>query len=408
VPNEKQIVRFDGGRADYAPKPVTLTKQSAIDILNNDNNGKRLLSRGKVKVLGSIDEAPEYVLEQAKRSEVASYDDYAALANVFLGYAESDGATQFASSSSTKIAEITEAVGKGVLSVIDNGDVVHFYKGGKKVASLLDNFDGTVEINTAALSADGSGKMIMHIALEYAFNNGLRLKPNGGLTTINTYRFTESMLSSVLRHGTAKHLMPDVAAQRLTGWSSANDNEKILLLLQRSYENTIKNTPSLPDATYDLRTSSFMGSSGNVLTDKKIFESLRDDDVARKVGIGVATFKKAVVARSILEALQDGRAVAQPLVDEEYGLAKINGLLYSQDGNVQGFFDPATDTTYLVADALTADTIQGVLVHEVGVHAWWAKANSDKKAALEKRAMQLLNQGKRFGNDKIKVFLLLR
>lgn len=78
--------------------------------------------------------------------------------------------------------------------------------------------------------------------------------------------------------------------------------------------------------------------------------------------------------------------------------------LSDDNGNIQGFFDPATDTTYLVADALTADSIQGVLVHEVGVHAWWAKANSDNKAALEKRAMQLLNQGKRFGNEKIKAF----
>ena len=230
-------------RYDENTTTTNLTKQQAIDIVNKNSNGKRLLKNGKLKVLESIDEAPAYVLEQAKRSVSASYDDYAVLTNVFLGYAESEGATQFASSQSTNIVEITETVAKGALSVVDNSDVVHFYKDGKKVASLLDNFDGTVEINTAALSADGSGKMIMHIALEYAFNNGLRLKPNGGLTTINTYRFTESMLSSALRHGTTKHLMPDVAAQRLTGWSSANDNEKILLLLQRSYENTIKNTP---------------------------------------------------------------------------------------------------------------------------------------------------------------------
>ena len=72
VPSGKQIVRFDGGRAEFAPKPVTLTKQSATDIVNKNSNGKRLLDRKKLKVLGSIDEAPEYVLEQAKRSEVAS------------------------------------------------------------------------------------------------------------------------------------------------------------------------------------------------------------------------------------------------------------------------------------------------------------------------------------------------
>lgn len=101
--------------------------------------------------------------------------------------------------------------------------------------------------------------------------------------------------------------------------------------------------------------------------------------------------------------LKNGKVKVLGSIDEAPDNVQNQIALSDADGNIQGFFDPATDTTYLVADALTADTIQGVLVHEVGVHAWWAKANSDKKAALEKRAMQLLSQGK-YGNDKIKAF----
>lgn len=101
--------------------------------------------------------------------------------------------------------------------------------------------------------------------------------------------------------------------------------------------------------------------------------------------------------------LKNGKLVVLDSFDDAPQSAKDEFLLSGGENTPQGFFDPVTDTTYLVADALTADTINGVLVHEVGVHAWWAKANSDKKAALEKRAMQLLNHGK-YGNEKIKAF----
>ncbi len=102
--------------------------------------------------------------------------------------------------------------------------------------------------------------------------------------------------------------------------------------------------------------------------------------------------------------LKNGKVMVLGSIDEAPDNVQDQITLSDDDGNIQGFFDPVTDTTYLVADALTKNTIQGVMVHEVGVHAWWAKANSDKKMALEKRAMQLMNQGKRFGNEKIKAF----
>jgi hypothetical protein len=37
----------------------------------------------------------------------------------------------------------------------------------------------------------------------------------------------------------------------------------------------------------------------------------------------LATFKKAVIARSILEALQNGRAVANALAESKYGVVKL-------------------------------------------------------------------------------------
>lgn len=63
---------------------------------------------------------------------------------------------------------------------------------------------------------------------------------------------------------------------------------------------------------------------------------------------------------------------------------------FSKEGQVQGLFDPATNKTYLIADNLSTADAMGVLTHEVGVHAWFNTANSEKKAALEKRAVSLL------------------
>ncbi len=66
-----------------------------------------------------------------------------------------------------------------------------------------------------------------------------------------------------------------------------------------------------------------MDSGGIVLTDEKINESLGNDDVACSAGVGLATFKKAVIARSILEALQNGRGLAGALVAPKYGVVKL-------------------------------------------------------------------------------------
>ncbi len=260
VPSDKQIVRFDGGRADYAPRPETLTKQAATDIISRDADGKRLLKNGKVKVLGSIDEAPAHVLEQAKRS-IRSYGN------------ASDG-------------------------IVDDINSVSDALDGSITFS-----DSVITINSIKLPSEmrgkGIGSEVMNKIIAYADRNNLKivLTANGDF-----------------------------------GGSKAGQ--------QRFYKRF-----------------------GFVLNSGKNKDYSYTENMIRN-----------------------------PLQTR-----------FSQDGNIQGFFDPATDTTYLVADALTADTINGVLVHEVGVHAWWAKANSDKKAALEKRAVQLLNQGK-YGNDKIKAF----
>lgn len=70
----------------------------------------------------------------------------------------------------------------------------------------------------------------------------------------------------------------------------------------------------------------------------------------------------------------------------------FNGLdvKRSADGNLEGFFDPETGKSYLIADNLTAESAPGTLMHEVGIH----MAADGKLQPLFDRAAQLLKVGR--------------
>ena len=65
----------------------------------------------------------------------------------------------------------------------------------------------------------------------------------------------------------------------------------------------------------------------------------------------------------------------------------------SEDGSIQGVFDPASGKSWLIASNLTPETAPGVLVHEVGVH---MAADGSGRAAMEPliaRAAQIVING---------------
>lgn len=66
----------------------------------------------------------------------------------------------------------------------------------------------------------------------------------------------------------------------------------------------------------------------------------------------------------------------------------ILDIKFSANGSVQGFFDPKTGRSFMVADNLTAQTAPGVLMHEVGIH---IAASVDLQPVFA-RAKQLLEQ----------------
>jgi hypothetical protein len=66
----------------------------------------------------------------------------------------------------------------------------------------------------------------------------------------------------------------------------------------------------------------------------------------------------------------------------------------SANGSIQGFFDPQTGQSFLIADNLTAEAAPGVLMHEVGIH---MAADGSMNALFNRAAMMLkLQRGNPF------------
>ena len=68
---------------------------------------------------------------------------------------------------------------------------------------------------------------------------------------------------------------------------------------------------------------------------------------------------------------------------------QIVDVKYSKDGNLEGFFDPATGKSFLIADNLTAESAPATLMHEVGIH----MAADGKFEPMFDRALTVLNDG---------------
>ena len=276
------------------------------------------------------------------------------LAGAFYQYANADGALQFGRSDAKDIETVAKELGRGQVEAVDTKlNKFDLYVQGNKVASMLLNpLQKVAEVNTAQARSDGSGKAAMAVAFEWAHNNDYRVVPNGGLTTINTFRWTESMLSAALRHGTTEHMRP-VAEQKIRGWKQGDDIHNTGLLLARSYANVIEAIPSLEGAVFDLRSSQVVLPDGKAFTDEEINSRLGADARARQRGIGLATAKKALVIKAGLQGLQDPGRLAVLLVSPDE-IASPRGLLYS---NRQKATKPAFSDSLVTLHNLTEENL---------------------------------------------------
>jgi hypothetical protein len=84
----------------------------------------------------------------------------------------------------------------------------------------------------------------------------------------------------------------------------------------------------------------------------------------------------------------DAEAIRQSLLSAtQSDTADSLDIKRSADGAIEGFFDPQTGQSFLIADNLTAESAPGTLMHEVGIH----MAADSKLQPLFERAAQLLS-----------------
>lgn len=158
--------------------------------------------------------------------------------------------------------------------------------------------DGKLAMDASQLKAGVSrGSALYAVALTYAHNNGLVFVPDpAGVSEDAMIRRTEHMLSSALKTGTTRHMLPHTA-QGLD-WRVGDDQHNVLELIRASADNVMDAVSDLKAVDYDWNTGQFVAADGRPVT-RDDFRALADSPAARAARAGVSTLRRAVVSRSL-------------------------------------------------------------------------------------------------------------
>lgn len=187
-------------------------------------------------------------------------------------------------------------------------------------AVLMQSPDGQVWLNTAGLESDqtksGGGAPVYQLAQSYAANNGLKFRADPrGLSPKAKVRRISQLISSILRHGTDRHLdllTPDDFGQvELPSFKPGQTDANLEALLRREYE-YVKEA-GLKHAGLDLDALT-LDPESNTLRDERTgqtltedaFESLVERFEPARSGVGPATLLRAVVTGSARRAQARG------------------------------------------------------------------------------------------------------
>jgi hypothetical protein len=186
----------------------------------------------------------------------------------------------------------------------------------------------------------GGGALLHQAAFAYAHNNGFIIRPYGDagepgidatvfLSEINKLRKTANMVSSALRFGTTKHMIPSVA-QGVEGWVDGNHYGNIAALLRAEAKMAADRISWINDLQYDPKRNAIRDSVGKTWNDNEIDARLAEIDPRFEKGVGLGTLKRSVITK-YLSGLKTGHGASgfdklKEAIRE--GLAK-NPILYS-------------------------------------------------------------------------------
>lgn len=177
-------------------------------------------------------------------------------------------------------------------------DGVEVHPLGKPKAVTMTVLDGELSMDASQLKPGvHRGSALYAVALAYAHNNGLVFVPDpAGVSDDAMIRRTEHMLSSALKTGTTRHMLPH-PAQGLD-WRVGDDQHNVLELIRASADNVMDAVPDLQAVDYDWNTGQFVAADGRPVT-RDDFRALADSPSARAARAGVSTLRRGVVSRSL-------------------------------------------------------------------------------------------------------------
>lgn len=217
---------------------------------------------------------------------------------------------------------------------------------GKPKAVTMTILDGQLAMDASQLQEGvHRGSALYSIALAYAHNNGVVFIPDpADVSEAAMQRRGEHMLSSALKYGTTRHMVPH--EDQGLDWRPGDDQHNVLELIRASADNVLDNIPETESLDYDWDSGRFIDTAaGGKPVTTADFERIAESGAGRKARAGVSTLRRGVVSRS-LERRAGTPAwrgvVARLLQLGRAGLrgSQLEGILYGRGAASKGT-DPA-------------------------------------------------------------------
>lgn len=193
---------------------------------------------------------------------------------------------------------------------------------------------GIVEIYSdqanSAGAPQGGGAQLYQAALSWAHNNGYIVMPGAEITEINELRRTSQMLSSALRHGSTRHLVPH-NKQTLRGWVIGDFEGNVERLATEEARRVFSALPEAMDLSYDPARGRFIETaSGTALSDADLQRVIGRRDPSYGLGIGLQTLKRSLLTRSAFQGSDAQRRLVIRSLGQHSDLRAVSAVLYAR------------------------------------------------------------------------------
>ena len=217
---------------------------------------------------------------------------------------------------------------------------------GRKAYIYENNSKKEVWIDVSELEGGENGKRIYNAVANYAYNNKMVFVGDpDGLSDIAMTRRLENMISSALKFGTVRHIMPherqvdktdknnqDGKIVPVLNWQQTKDDQadfeaNLRNMIVASAEYSSKQVPKILQVVYNPDKDVFEDNKGNEVTTEELYklagEARLNPDSGNEVTVGGRTLERAIFTNTILSTYDKG---------DKKGDSKLRGAILARLG----------------------------------------------------------------------------